>query len=114
MSDEVKQEINLYDKIIVKNYENLSLAGQFEKGYVIKVDDELERVKQQLAIAVEGLEHFSECEDWNDPDFYVDKKEIADLADDYLKQIKELDKLMIHKYLTPLILTICLRNSKYL
>lgn len=53
---------------------------------------ELAKVKQQLAIAVEGLEHFSECEDWNDPDFYIDKKEIADLADDYLKQIKELGK----------------------
>lgn len=49
-----------------------------------------DEIKQQLAIAVEGLERFSECEDWNEPDFYIDKKEIADLADDYLKQIKEL------------------------
>lgn len=29
MSDEVKQEINLYDKIIVKNYENKVIDTSF-------------------------------------------------------------------------------------
>ena len=55
MSDKLEKEINLYDKIIVKNYNTLSLAEQFEKGVVVKVDDELAILKQQLTIAVEQL-----------------------------------------------------------
>ena len=47
MTDKLEEEINVYDKIIVKNYNTLSLAEQFEKGVVVKVDDELAILKQQ-------------------------------------------------------------------
>lgn len=85
MSDKLEEEINLYDKIIVKNYNNLSLAEQFEKGAVVKVDDELDKVKQQLAIAVSYLDVISElkgCKCF----------QCVDFARKARKKIKELEK----------------------
>ena len=73
MTDKLEEEINLYDKIIVKNYNDLSLAEQFEKGAVVKVDDELTILKQQLAIAVEALE------------FYEHKKHIIETIKEFIK-----------------------------
>lgn len=70
-------------------YDQLDVKESLIKNYMA----EIEIQRQQLAIAVEALAFFAECSDWNDTySEYVDKKEVEDVAIDYLKQIKELDK----------------------
>ena len=95
MNDKIEQESNLYDKIIVKNYNNLSLAEQFEKGAVVKVDDENTKLKQQLAIAIEALKQYADDNEWMD-DLgygYCNKfPEGSDIAQQALQKIKELNK----------------------
>lgn len=97
---------NLYDKIIVKNYSDLSLAEQFEKGAVVKVDDELAKVKQQLKIAVKALGKYANKNNWQNHytidlndweleltvfnDGEVDDGEFY--AQEALQQIKDLEK----------------------
>lgn len=86
MSNKIEQEVNLYDKIIVKNYSDLSLAEQFEKGAVVKVDDELAIARQQLAIAVEALELYKNLRGDGTLTNY------ESIAEQALQQIKELEK----------------------
>lgn len=42
------------------------MSKEFEKGAVVKVDDELSKVKQQLAIAVAALEEYASEDNWED------------------------------------------------
>ena len=94
MTDKLEKEINLYSKIIVKNYNDLSLAEQFEKGVVVKVDDELAKVKRQLDIACNTLALYVTSPYPNPAKAALER--IAELGGDYShyfeKQIKELEK----------------------
>lgn len=64
--------------------------------YAKRVTDELAKVKQQLAIAVEALEQYADLYNWEDSDDYYActyKYDFANKeAQEALQQIKELDK----------------------
>ena len=64
-----------------------------DKARHYEIREENKKLKQQLAIAVEGLKFFADLSDWKDRySEYVYKTDVEDVASDYLKQIKELNK----------------------
>lgn len=72
------------------------MSKEFEKGAVVKVDDELSKVKQQLAIAVEALEKYSDLNNWIEVcDGKCTFESISGtedhLAQDVIQKIKELE-----------------------
>lgn len=54
-----------------------------------ELKEKCERLEKQLEIAVEALDFFASVYDWNTP---LTEDAVENVAEDYLKQIKELEK----------------------